>query len=644
MMRKAKVALLVLLICTALLLCACGQNKCNHEYYDEIVAPTCVENGYTVHTCTLCGYSYTDEETPKTGHEWKKAIKAASCTEGGLEGNFCTICGEAASDIKTTAPLGHSLDTKSKKTVEPTCTEGGYYVSTCTVCHATVEEEYVPVSHPGHDYKPTENPDGSVAYVCSVCKDTYSINSFLDYKTYQAECDAVRAQQVKDAPSHLAELADWVAEKDKSANAYDILTQSEADLLLKEKSARYQSLSDAENDTEILFRAIKHAYGPYQYFGGDDRFGEAEADVYAALSGKKYLSAKEYTQILLEALSFVRDAHFQIGTTSLGDNAYSRYEYSYAKGVYFSKDSDGFYQIVDGEKLYYDGCENENVSIKPTLCENGKIAYGLVRFCRIYNIDGTEARNFDIISLKRGGKTEEKTVFWTLSEEYPDKRSADYDMILENGIAYVSIRRAFDPEDAVSLEKYVADAAKLKNAKCIIYDIRHHIGGSSRYSADWVENLSGVYPSVPSIFTRRYNKLNPGRLYAQFNDGNRIPNDIPIIVLVDDCCASSGENTLNNAKCMDNVIVIGSNSCGYMIGGNVFTFYLPNTGIPVTFGCTFSLLYTEEEVDAKGYEPDIWCNPKDALQNAIAMIYEYDIVDDGAFDEFLAHHRELLKK
>lgn len=33
---------------------------CIHVYEDSVVAPTCTEEGYTVHICQICGKSYTD--------------------------------------------------------------------------------------------------------------------------------------------------------------------------------------------------------------------------------------------------------------------------------------------------------------------------------------------------------------------------------------------------------------------------------------------------------------------------------------------------------------------------------------------------------------------------------------------------------
>lgn len=40
-----------------------------HDYEAEVTAPTCTEQGYTTHTCSRCGDSYVDSETPALGHK-----------------------------------------------------------------------------------------------------------------------------------------------------------------------------------------------------------------------------------------------------------------------------------------------------------------------------------------------------------------------------------------------------------------------------------------------------------------------------------------------------------------------------------------------------------------------------------------------
>ena len=55
---------------------------CDHHYETVVIDATCVEGGCTIQTCTLCGYSYTEESTPidPEAHAW--------------DGTECTLCGD----------------------------------------------------------------------------------------------------------------------------------------------------------------------------------------------------------------------------------------------------------------------------------------------------------------------------------------------------------------------------------------------------------------------------------------------------------------------------------------------------------------------------------------------------------------------
>ena len=52
-----------------------GEQECNPSYVSVVTAPTCVNDGYTTHTCSLCGDNYTDSETPATGeHSYDNGV------------------------------------------------------------------------------------------------------------------------------------------------------------------------------------------------------------------------------------------------------------------------------------------------------------------------------------------------------------------------------------------------------------------------------------------------------------------------------------------------------------------------------------------------------------------------------------------
>jgi hypothetical protein len=75
--------------------------QCSHNYNNVTTAPTCTAQGYTTHTCTLCGESYTDNYVPAshTEGEW------VTLSDGSKELR-CTVCGalldsEAAPEYET---------------------------------------------------------------------------------------------------------------------------------------------------------------------------------------------------------------------------------------------------------------------------------------------------------------------------------------------------------------------------------------------------------------------------------------------------------------------------------------------------------------------------------------------------------------
>lgn len=67
---------------------------CNHVLTDTIIPPGCTENGYTLHTCEICGYSYSDSIVKESGHsygDWT-IISEATMTKNGKRSASCLSC------------------------------------------------------------------------------------------------------------------------------------------------------------------------------------------------------------------------------------------------------------------------------------------------------------------------------------------------------------------------------------------------------------------------------------------------------------------------------------------------------------------------------------------------------------------------
>lgn len=131
-------------------------------FTDTVVAPTCTEQGYTHHVCTVKGCTYApvdDTFVEASGHKWAPTTTLPpTCTEKGTQFYKCSVCG--ATRTEKIAPLGHDL---SRCDLRPaaTCTQPGRAVGTCARCGVQIDE-VIPAK--GHDYSYAET---SVAPTCT---------------------------------------------------------------------------------------------------------------------------------------------------------------------------------------------------------------------------------------------------------------------------------------------------------------------------------------------------------------------------------------------------------------------------------------------------------------------------------------------
>ena len=120
-------------------------------YESVVTAPTCTEGGYTTYTCTICGESYTADETEALGHEYESVVTAPTCTKGGYTTHTCVRCGDSYTSDETAA-LGHTPAEAVKENEKAaSCFEDGSYDSVvyCSVCGEELSREpiTVPASH-----------------------------------------------------------------------------------------------------------------------------------------------------------------------------------------------------------------------------------------------------------------------------------------------------------------------------------------------------------------------------------------------------------------------------------------------------------------------------------------------------------------
>lgn len=105
-MREYWPALLLLVLCLVAAFFLFGRYVYDnvHFFESETVAPTCHSEGYTVHTCALCGEVRTDRFTP-TAHTYSTpyTVRAPGKDTVGIQASYCTGCGDCR--LTDIAPL-----------------------------------------------------------------------------------------------------------------------------------------------------------------------------------------------------------------------------------------------------------------------------------------------------------------------------------------------------------------------------------------------------------------------------------------------------------------------------------------------------------------------------------------------------------
>ena len=150
------------------------------QFADTVVAPTCTEQGYTHHVCTVkdCPYDPVDDTyVAATDHTWVKTqTNPPTCTAQGTAFYKCSACG--ATRTEKIAALGHDLS-RCDLVPDATCTQPGRAVGTCARCGVKIDE-VIPAK--GHDYsyksasstEPTCTESGHYKGTCPVCGKDYN--------------------------------------------------------------------------------------------------------------------------------------------------------------------------------------------------------------------------------------------------------------------------------------------------------------------------------------------------------------------------------------------------------------------------------------------------------------------------------------
>lgn len=114
--------------------------ECIHQYTTKVIAPTCTEEGYTLRTCSKCGYSYKSNYVDENGHHFadSSVTKSATCTVDGEKIRKCSDCGKT--ETVAIPAIVHQYDST---VIAPSYTAEGYTLHVCSVCGDSYKDNYV---------------------------------------------------------------------------------------------------------------------------------------------------------------------------------------------------------------------------------------------------------------------------------------------------------------------------------------------------------------------------------------------------------------------------------------------------------------------------------------------------------------------
>ncbi len=140
-----------------------------HEYVAEVTAPTCTKGGYTTYRCTVCGHTYTADETRPLGHNYTETVTAPTCTQEGKTTCICMTCGHSYEKDITPA-AGHTFGqwyTEKEATAEQDGTQRRdcqhcAYSERRSIAATGTTEPTVPPTEPTEPTEPPTQPTESI--------------------------------------------------------------------------------------------------------------------------------------------------------------------------------------------------------------------------------------------------------------------------------------------------------------------------------------------------------------------------------------------------------------------------------------------------------------------------------------------------
>lgn len=473
-----------------------------------------------------------------------------------------------------------------------------------------------------------------------------------EFTTFMTSVNESRSSVRKTVTSIKPNYADWIKEDicpfndnelasmreyNKSVNVLDYNINKTFDI---NKKLTYD---EAKKDIDQLFNLFRYTYGAYGYFGGDEKFNEVKNEIINDLPKDATISIPQFEDILNSNLLFLKDYHFRIIENSNGSICKGKFYYMNDEPIY--KDSVGFYLIMKSEKYYIksiDGNNDIDKNLNYAISDKGDIVYNIAI---LKDFTGTNQITCELKLSNNDKEISKEIILIANINSYNSNYKTMYNYKEEKGIPIITLSSFTmkNSSDQKSVEDFIASASIARKSPVSILDLRGNFGGQIAIASSWVDSYLGItkdnvdfstYPFlrgdivnlqssvISSIDQTKYNeefKIDSGHASKLFK------NDNILFVLMDKKTASASETLIEALASVDNIITVGTNSSGALLGMNVRYYKLDNSSLTIQMGSMLYLTPFGEEFEENGIKPDLLVNPSNALDRTIKLIENYKL-------------------
>ena len=403
------------------------------------------------------------------------------------------------------------------------------------------------------------------------------------------------------------------------------------------------TLTHAEiiNELDFLFNVLRYGYGAYQYFGGDDVFLPLKQSMLAQLPHMRNpISTSDYIRrFLVPSLrSVIADNHFWIDRYSIGVRSHFYINENYI----LHRTEDGYITEIDGQTyLFRRATLDGQAVVLPTLTGAGEFAwtFGYVDYNQppAYTASPTFYLTVQLQNMATN-ITSTRTIQLLHVVPNTSQLSTElYSITRREEIPILSNRRLTNPVPP----SFVATGARLRDEPVLILDLRGHGGGNDGYAWQWIYQYTGerVANSVFAgnvLMSATVGQVNQWgtvmsppqwRLRQHGVTTPTIPNENLVVVLTDNIIGSTGDAFVGMLRQLENVLIVGTNTRGMLVTGNVGSVPLPYSRANVSFGIHLNIMPDLSQFEGVGVPPDLWVPPNASLERVIRFINNLDVVD-----------------